>query len=840
MDPHPLAGPTRRGRLGLPLLLALLVALDAFACAARPPRVEPVPPAASTALAEARARLREGADESEVRARAEEALRIDPGWVAPQRLLDDLARTDLRASEVLAERLEGLAERPDDPGLLYLVGRLEGAAGTSRFERALELDPALGWAYHGAGWMRFRAGQSKSALRYGRKAIDRARDDWERMSFAIAVARYEDSRGRSSDAIELLEGIRRAPDLSAADRIELEIELARIELSSDETDRIERGFWRVVDVLRSPGTTDDEERLLAAMGTAAAGVLSYGEAREELAAALAARPGDERRRLRAELLLRDGSESLALAAFERGVPSGVAYGAEAVRLRAARFARGDGAAVLDDWLAELPPQVMAEDGLPRREELRDLVVAARSSGDAAGRRALAEALLRAGWYAEARGLASRLAAEDPDLALSVEARAASGRALVGGIRRLLDLVDDDEDYAGPRDGMDEPGESGDDAPGYTYEPDEEVGDLDGLLAAMQPLFDRHAASGDAASLADSPRLSFGPFGRVVHPGPSFSTSDERNGLGDEGEPVGGLGAELLARGRFGIFGESVGGGGPDGTVLRLLALEQRSGEHLGVPYGGWVAWCDGTDVPSRPVRRGARISGAALHEGYWIDVGGVRGDHARWLRLEREFLVEEDGLRGRTALAGRGPLLPTGAPRALRAAVYAPLGEGDRIRLAVLDERAASPQGRMSFGELIEVVARHEEGHLTDRSRFLPLSKHFFTVLRLLFGAGFSPTRIAGLLEYRAQLVALCVVDDPRIPLAECVDSADELPGPTAHAAAYTELLGDLLEVLAADLESHAVLDPDHYVLHQLHFLSAEEIRRAARTLAEKKGMVRD
>ena len=71
----------------------------------------------------------------------------------------------------------------------------------------------------------------------------------------------------------------------------------------------------------------------------------------------------------------------------------------------------------------------------------------------------------------------------------------------------------------------------------------------------------------------------------------------------------------------------------------------------------------------------------------------------------------------------------------------APLGEGRRIMLALLAERAHSSQPVeriVPLDELLDVTARHEDGHLTDRTRFLPLSRQPLRALGLLFSAGFT------------------------------------------------------------------------------------------------------
>jgi hypothetical protein len=103
---------------------------------------------------------------------------------------------------------------------------------------------------------------------------------------------------------------------------------------------------------------------------------------------------------------------------------------------------------------------------------------------------------------------------------------------------------------------------------------------------------------------------------------------------------------------------------------------------------------------------------------------------------------------------------------------------------------------------------------------------------------------VAERLEYRAELVAICDSPDPRVPLAQVLDAADGGGiGPTAHAAGYEELLEDLLGVLddeaQRDAASFPAVDPGRTLVQQLHRLAPEEIRRLARELASKRGLVR-
>jgi len=514
--------------------------------------IAPGSPGSDRAFAEEEALL------ARARAAAREALEHAPDWIAPQRLLDDLDRDALLATATLARHRRALEARPEDPALLYLTGRLEGAAGAERFARAARFAPELAWPQHGLAWSAFSAGDPAAALGPGRRALERARDPWERAYFAMALARYLDVLDRGERARELLAEAA-AGELAPWDRLELEAFRARGELAAADPGVVETGIERGLRLVGEPrlGGT-----LLAGLAAdLVASTARFGEA--ELAAALEvelARRGDALgRALRAHLLLRRGAPSLALALTEAGdgerSPS-IAVGPDG---RAARFAVGEAPAAVEDWLAELPRVVCAADGLPAEPRLRAVVECARALGageDGAGGNgaderaasiALGEALLAAGWFAEARGLAGALAPLDAVAAAELDRRSSAGRALLEGLARTLDRVDAGAPFPAawapiePR-------------PAPDFEPDPRpVRSLRQLLAVVEGLFERYHRSLGAEidlDLVSSPRLDYGPFARLVHPGPTYSAADEEAGRGKAGEPVGGLAAELAALGRF--------------------------------------------------------------------------------------------------------------------------------------------------------------------------------------------------------------------------------------------------------------------------------------------------
>ena len=837
--------------------------------------VNRVEPEASAAYERAREHWRRGtlAATAEARLAAQRAVDLAPGWVAPRRFLDELARADLLGVQALARHRAELAENPMDPGVCYLAGRLEGRSGAWRFERAVQLDPTLAWAWHGLAWAAAADGDPATAIRHGQRAVQYARDAFEYGYFQSGLARIEFSRGKPREALARLMPLLDSPEIAPVDRVELAVQAAQIELSMFFQAEGRRGEQRALKLLREEDLTDAEvEALLARLRFLRIG---DGSGTLELQLALASRRTPARDRLRAELMLEERPSPLALGLLARSSKPRSGRLASGPLLRAARFAAGQFELGVEEWLADLPAPVLDERGMPRDLRLSALVESARSLGDAAPRpvatgegggsrvaartlSSFGDSLIAAGWFREARAVAGALAAHDLDSALELEDRAATGQQLLAAVRRLLVTTDHSPFAAGSQTGdapsRFRPMERGLPDELQDAHVDELLQALSQLVARAEALWERSRAPEKLArdlarEFEESPRYRYGFLGQLVHPGPRFSKEDERQGLGKEGEIVPGFARAMARIGRFALLGEMLGGDGPDATVLSATLVETRRGEHLGTPWSGTVAWCEGSDVLPKAAREGAVISGAALHEGYWIDIDAVRRERDVWTRLAREFAGAENRERREAALASRGLSIVAPATRPdlvelERRSVQALLGEADRMRLSVIAEREA--QGReVSLDELVELTAIHEEGHLCDRTRLLPISEHPLRAAALFAGSGFSPRRVAERLEYRAQLTALCAAPDPRLGWVDVLGAGEgELQGVTAHADAYRRLLADLVRTLdqmqLADPGRFPELDPRHVLAHQLHLLPPESLRRVALELARREGLLED
>ncbi len=818
------------------MILSILVA----ACSAVPRAASPVPPEAGLAFDLARTKLASYPDpgaRAGARSEAERALLLAPDWVAPRRFLDELLRDELLLPERLAEYQETLARMPADAPTLYLYGRLLGSRSAETFRKAVERDPALAWAWHGLAVHSAREGDSTEALRCQRRSARLPRDPWEAAFFDLALARREQETGNLEIAAKILTDRLSSRALPLDMQPELATDLALLELGAPDEAIEARGFERALMVIQDPRANPV---LLARLADRLASAGAWGLSGTTIELAYAMRQDLAASRLRAGFLREDVSFE-SLDALRGGVLS---------YTRAEAFARGRIRETIEAWLLELPRTVLDESGLPREPRLAAIVREARAlpAGDARmasseDRARFGDALIDAGWFAEARALGLAWLAVDAELARLLELRALAGLAVLDTLRTFMVEID-----RGQAQGVEL---SQDPASGAARFSARKIENVDDLLRALVPALTReHRVLGGSTDPAEverellaSPRIGYGPLATIVHPGPWFSAQDERLGRGSRGEPVGGLAAELHRLGRFGVVGEVSFGGGPDAAVLQTLWVEEREGEHLGQRWSGTVAWCDAADVQSRFERRGAGIAGASVHEGYWVDIQSARENLRAWEALRERFAGPEQRAAVERALTVRGPLR-TGEPE--RSGELDPLGEDDRVVLAILAERGTEQEslGRISLDELVEILALHEEGHLCDRARFYPLRAHMFQIFALMARAGFDPASIARHLEYRAELVALCEAPEPRLVLAGIlhVGGNGEAAATTEHPSAYRELLGDLLleldQALAEDPAAFAGIEPERELLYQLHRIRPETLRKAARAAARREGLL--
>jgi len=793
------------------------------------PRPVPVSSAASAAMLEAWTLSRAGGFKrgSEGFEPAVEgalvAAQLAPDWAAPQRFLDRwFHRANLTLPDRYAAHLAG-AEAGDALGA-YLSARLALDGAPEGLRRAAALDPGLAWAWHGLAWKASAEGRLDEAVQHGRLALGLARDPSELALFTWALMTYHEAREAPEEALQVARAtlaVSGALALRRPERAMVEALGARMLLRDAEPMGQAAGVRRATALLSGPWLTYREQlSLVEGLMGVERGLISMEEVELALAQGIARRGGEDR--AAAEGLLRS---------LRRGEPEQRAVKPWRPRLVEA-FGPERGAAetlaALEGWCMDLPAELLDPSGAPIQSELTALLqaVRARAAEDAvAGSdREVGRRLLEAGWFAEALAWSSRIAGADADGARELEVEALRGRAAMAALLNLGLRLDAQAAFMSA-------GSSGARIKSATELHDEVARILERCGWLTVP---------DGG--LGSPMIGYGPAGSLVHPGPQFSEQDSDLGRGDSGAPVPGLAAAFESMGRFALVGRGAGQGGPDATVLRRIAVQQRAGEHLGRPYEGTAIWCQGADVPGRITRRGGAISGAALHEGFYIDLEVVAADRDYWRSLLDSFRLR-DGSLDRAAVA-RALAAPAPSP-ALPTSLDPALGAADRMRLAIMCDPSAGDPSVPSLGVLCEGVATHEEAHLCDRMDWYPLSVgRVLSLIGFAAGHGFSGARISEALEERAQLVGLAVLEDPRLLWVDLLDAAERNlgGGGAPHGTAYRRLLGRLLSRIQGEAEAGgwaAVPGVGARWIDRLHLVDPEELRSLALREAQAEGLVR-
>ena len=746
---------------------------------------------------------------------AEEAAALAPDWVAPARFLDQWRHGPaLTLPDRFAEHLRGA--EAGDPGRAYLAGRLApGAGGASTGE--VQGAAGLPWTWHLVGWRARQRGDLTGAIEAERMAYRLARDPAEVTFFASILARFLEDADRPDLGVEVLQGAL-DPDATlavrGAERVALEAQLATLWLLSERPEGLAAGTRLGLERLASAELTVAERRdLLKALGKVAAkGLVSGAELELALARASASCEGADREAVEELLATRLGAAS--------GPGRDAGWRAALVRAFSADAGAAEPARTLGEWLDALPEEVregVLGDG-PVAALLDAVAELAREPGAVALQVEVGRRLVDAGWYEEGAGWSDRLQPADPAEARALRVAALRGRAALAALLNLGRRLDARRAYSS--------------ASGAA----ESIASAEALHDEVARVLEQSGLLPEAAAELESPVIDYGPAGTLVHPGPTFSEQDAELGRGDAGEPVPGLAAAFARMGRFALVGRGAGQGGPDATVLRRLHETRHEGAHLGRPFAGTVIWCQGADVPGRVGRGGGSIGGAALHEGFYVDLEVLAAERRFWVEVASRFRAPDGSVRAGDV--GRALAVPGPSPaRAL--SMQPALGAADRMRLAVMMQGEALVVPDLD--RFCEGVAAHEEAHLCDRAAWYPLTTgRVLRVLGFAAGHGFSGARIARALELRAQLVAMCVLDDPRLLWVDLLDAAEGRLGRLSpHGEAYRELLGALLQRMDASPAAGGVPGTGARWIDRLHTVEPALLRAIATEEAAARGLVR-
>jgi hypothetical protein len=137
--------------------------------------------------------------------------------------------------------------------------------------------------------------------------------------------------------------------------------------------------------------------------------------------------------------------------------------------------------------------------------------------------------------------------------------------------------------------------------------------------------------------------------------------------------------------------------------------------------------------------------------------------------------------------------------------------------------------------DLAAEVGVHEDAHLVDAERHLPVGRHAFRNLGLALRHGFRATEILAFLERNAQLTAIAEGPAPRAALAGCCAM---LGHPGVHAKGYREIVQGVVDEIHAAPGRYPEIDPTRVIVQQLHRLPEPKVRALGRLLLDRWGLL--
>ncbi len=269
--------------------------------------------------------------------------------------------------------------------------------------------------------------------------------------------------------------------------------------------------------------------------------------------------------------------------------------------------------------------------------------------------------------------------------------------------------------------------------------------------------------------------------------------------------------ELAGHGLLLVLGQRS-GGPPEAMLAELVRREPRARARVrGTEVEREVAWIGTRHVSGyQEWAGGGDLAGLALQGMVLVDLRAI----ARW---EGEIARRRARLAPRRDEILAEPALDDPSTKA----IDDPAGVEDRLYL----------EGPLDLGG---EVLKHEEAHLVDANRHLPVLSHPLRNFELALRGGFDASEILALLERNAQLAAIAEGPGPRAALATCCAA---LGRGDPHGVGYGAIVEALVEEIAAHPDRYPAIDASRVIVQQLHRLSDGEIRALARGIQQAWGL---
>jgi hypothetical protein len=244
-----------------------------------------------------------------------------------------------------------------------------------------------------------------------------------------------------------------------------------------------------------------------------------------------------------------------------------------------------------------------------------------------------------------------------------------------------------------------------------------------------------------------------------------------------------------------------------------------------------VTYVENLRSPSYLQYRGGAIAGAALGTFVFLDLDPIRRDANAAVVLYRRF--------GEHSERFLDPCATPAETEAERVDLMEPLDLAARFRFRSYQEAVLRGESEEAYlRSAIQAVLCHEQTHLDDASRFLPLGKDLLGKLWILVSSGFSLRKVEAWIEQRAQIMALATADDPFAVMAVTSSYLPPSDNPiTSHGRGYVTLVERIVNRVAAQPDRYPQLRQDRNLLQQLALLNADQLHEIGRALAREEGM---
>jgi Tfp pilus assembly protein PilF len=137
----------------------------------------------------------------------------------------------------------------------------------------------------------------------------------------------------------------------------------------------------------------------------------------------------------------------------------------------------------------------------------------------------------------------------------------------------------------------------------------------------------------------------------------------------------------------------------------------------------------------------------------------------------------------------------------------------------------------------LEMVRTHEEGHVLDADRYLPVMSNLWRVLSLAVSNGFSPLAVEAYLEGNAESTALAEGPAPRLSIAQLIGFLPTSRSAVPHSLGYHDVVKRIVEEIYDHPKRFPEIDRKRNILQQLPRVPREKLRALGRKMARERNL---